>query len=133
MFSIKRSRENFMSTKFSFVLIGLLCASAAYASSYRCTGDNGTLQVSVSRKTIKIDGFEQGNSTLQGDLTTYHPRPGHEGSIRYSLTDACDEGTAYAILDKDMAEGKSGKVTIEDACDDDGGSPSFDVYSCELQ
>ncbi len=122
--------------KILIALLALTFVASAQAATYHCTGD-GNLTVSISGGKMTLVGLEgttSGSSNVHGDFdSSYHPRATHAGSTRYNLTDACDEGSVSAILDKSMSEDKSGRLTIDNACDTDGGSPSFDVYDCKAK
>jgi len=120
-------------SKFFILALGLLSITAAQAATYKCSG-GVELSVSFSEGKLKVDGLDGTTGPAHGDLdSSYKPRADHEGSTRYELTDACDEGTVYAILDKKLSEGKSGQLTVENACDTDGGAPSFNAYSCTIE
>ena len=121
-----------MSKSFIFAL-AILSISAAQAATYKCEGGI-EMTVSSSEGKVKVVGIDGTTGPAHGDLdSAYKPRAGHTGATRYDLNDACDEGTIYAILDKDLSEGKSGQLTIENACDTDGGAPMFNVYNCSAE
>jgi hypothetical protein len=120
-------------SKFFILALGLLSITAAQAASLKCDGGI-SLNLSRSEGKVSVAGLDGVTGTAHGDEdSNYKPRAGHEGSTRYELTDACDEGSVYAILDKSLSEGKSGKLTIENACDTDGGAPMFNVYDCSAE
>jgi hypothetical protein len=120
-------------SKFFIFALSLFSIAAAQATTLKCDGGLN-LDLSRSEGKVSVVGLDGVTGTAHGDEdSSYKPRAGHEGSTRYELTDACDEGSIYAILDKSLSEGKSGKLTIENACDTDGGAPLFNVYDCSAE
>lgn len=103
--------------------------------SYNDFGD--TFIAAVTARTIKLSEFKtDAVSSVKGKLDkTYTPRPQNAGSIRF-LADVetygggtgCDHGEV--ILNKSMANGGNGRLTIVYDCDSDGTGPIFYRYNC---
>ena len=114
---------------------------SAFAGTYTCTTTNNdtedfgdTFKVVVQNPNIHLEATTQGdvNGTLD---RTYKPHAQNAGSVRYN--GAVDNGNgsgcdaAQLMLNKAMATGKAGTLTISYDCDSDGTGPVFIVYDCK--
>ena len=131
---------------FSLLVLGLsFIASSAMAANFNCTagadgrddysgfGENFT--VKVERATLTLEATQLGTIDSKFD-STYHPRAQNAGDVRYlgnvpgNVDDGC--GVVQIYLNKDLAAGKNGMLTLSYDCDSDGSGPSFSIYDCKL-
>jgi hypothetical protein len=124
-----------------FVLALTFVTTTAFADVYKCTvtknsnsdfGDH--FSAVVSSRAIKLVGTTQGPVAGKIDAG-YTPRAKNAGSIRYFVSVNNNSGSgcgdAQVILNKAMAAGKDGLLTIAYDCDSDGSGPAFETFSCQ--
>ncbi len=123
-------------------LVSLMSVSSFAADSFKCYrtaksypdfGDHFTAV--LSSRTIRLVGIR--DIRVSGTLDPkYRPRPQNAGSLRYlARVDSQGSGTgcdhAQIMLNKSMASGRNGLLTIAYDCDSDGTGPLFYVFSCQ--
>lgn len=123
-------------------LASLLSVSAFAADSFKCYrtansypdfGDHFTAVLSA--RTIRLVGVPE--MRVSGTIDPkYRPRPQNAGSLRYLVNvyspgsgTGCDR--AQIMLNKAMASGRNGLLTIAYDCDSDGTGPLFYKFSCQ--
>jgi hypothetical protein len=124
------------------VLAMAVMAGSAYAGTYRCTvtprsfsdfGDH--FNAVVTSRALKLVGVK--DMRISGKIDrNYHPRAKNAGSVRYHMSiegagtgSGCDE--ANIVLNRSMANGGDGLLTILFDCDSDGSGPMFETFACQ--